>query len=413
MNQFRIRLTCTLLVLAGAALAQPGNPLPQEEWQPGRLISARQLENWSAAQVQAQSGRAFVQYGQPIIENGVELWELSIVTTGLGDELVPITAQLFVPVEAPRETAPLFVYGSGTTGLAAQCAPSRETLLPTPLGYYRELLAAYAGRGFVTVFPDYLGFDDPDRPQSYFHAQSEAHVLLDSARAVREFFELTGRSAELLPDTFFGGYSQGGHAAFAVADRHLEYAPDVLLRGVIGFAATTDVEALMREAAFYSPYIVLSYLDAYGPVQVDPSEILAARWLPGLESNAGSVCVDRAQQIYPMDGAELYTSEFHTALMAGNVASAAPGFATALTANRTGLSGHGVPALVIQGGRDVIVSDAVQETFVAELCTAGSPVQYVNHPTARHRDTRPAGFEQSLLWMRSLLEPGSVPPSDC
>lgn len=410
MKQFRIQLLCTVLALAGAALAQP---LPQDEWQPGRLVSATQLESWTAFEVQAQSSRAFVQYGQPIIENGVELWELSFVTTGRGGELRPVTAQLFLPVDAPRETAPLFVYGSGTTGIAAQCAPSRETLLPTPLGYYRELLAAYAGRGFVTVFPDYLGFDDPDRPQSYFHAQSEAQVLLDSARAVREFFDTTGRSAGLLPDTFFGGYSQGGHAAFAVADQQRDYAPDVLLRGVIGFAATTDVEALMREAAFYSPYIVLSYLDVYGPVQVDPAEILGARWLPGLESNAGAVCVDRAQQIYPMDGSGMYTAEFHAALLAGNTASAAPGFATALAANNTGLTGHGVPALVIQGGRDVIVSDGVQERFVTELCETGSPVRYVNYPSARHRDTRPAGFEESLLWMRSLLEPGSVPPSDC
>ena len=413
MNQFRNYILTAVLALTGAALSQPTQTLPQEEWQPGRLISAEWLESWSAQEVQAQSGRAFVQYGQPIIENGVELWELSVVTTGLGSELVTVTAQLFLPVGTSGEAAPLFVYGSGTTGIAAQCAPSRETLLPAPLGYYRELLAAYAGRGFVTVFPDYLGFDDPDRPQSYFHAQSEAHVLLDSARAVREFFEQTSRSSELLPDTFFGGYSQGGHAAFAVADRHLDYAPDVLLRGVIGFAATTDVEALMREAAFYSPYIVLSYLDAYGPVQVDPAQILALRWLPGLEGNAGSVCVDRAQQIYPMDGASMYTREFNDALMAGNLASVVPGFATALAANNTGLSGHGVPALVIQGGRDVIVSDAVQERFVAELCEAGGPVSYVNYPTARHRDTRPAGFEESLQWMRSLLEPGGVPPSNC
>lgn len=399
--------------LSSIALAQPSAPLPEEEWQPGRLISAELLDTWPANQVQSQSAAAFAHYGQPIIENAVELWELSVATTGHGAEFVPVTAQLFVPVAPPRGEAPLFVYGSGTTGIAAACAPSRETLLPAPLGNYRELMAAYAGRGFATVFPDYLGFDDPDRPQSYFHAQSEAHVLLDSARAAREFYDSRGQQEQLLQDTFFGGYSQGGHAAFAVADMQQEYAPDVLLRGVIGFAATTDVEALMGEAAYYSPYIVMSYRDIYGPVQVNPSEILAARWLPGLDSEAGSVCVDRAQQIYPMEGRSMYTAAFNEALETGNLAAVAPGFATALNANSTGLSGHGVPSLVIQGGRDVIVSDAVQERFVERLCEAGSAVKYSNYPTARHRDTRPAGFEESLLWMRELLEAGRVPPSDC
>lgn len=394
--------------------AQPDpGALEPGTWGPSRLIAAEHVVRWTPQEVQARAAGAFSPYGLPIVENAVDLWLLTVATTGLDGNLVPITAQLFVPVDPPRGASPLFVYGSGTTGIGASCAPSREALLPQPLGMYRELLAPYAGRGFVTVFPDYLGFDDPLRPQSYFHALSEAHVLLDSARAVREFFVTQGRTAEMLDAAFFGGYSQGGHAAFAVADNHLSYAPEVPLRGVMGFAGTTDVQALMGEAAFYAPYIVLSYRSVYGPDQVDPAQIFASRWLPNLESTAGSVCVDRAQVVYPFDGPSMYTPAFESALRRNDLHSVVPGFAAALDANNTGLSGHGVPSLVIQGGRDIIITDPVQERFVRALCNQGSAVRYVNYPTARHRDTRPAGFEASISWMRQLLAPGAVAPSDC
>lgn len=416
-----LALARPLLVLLSCAWAwAAANPavtslsaLPEEAWTAGRLIEATHLQRWTAQQVHAQSVLAFGSHGQPPVENGVDLWQLRVATTGLDGDVVAVTAQFFHPVEPLAGSSPLFVYGSGTTGVGPACAPSRETLLPQPLGYYRELLAPYAARGFATVFPDYLGFDDPTRPQAYFHALSEAHVLLDAARAVREFYDRLAIADELQEAVFFGGYSQGGHAAFAVADHHRSYAPDVDVRGVIGFAATTDVAALLGEAAYYAPYVVLSYRSVYGADKVDPAQVLGERWLRDLDATAGTICVDRAQQVYPFAGAPMYTAAFERGLRQGDLSAAAPGFADALKANHTGLSGHGVPALVIQGGRDVIVSDRVQERFVAALCQAGSDVQYVNYPTARHRDTRPAGFEASIAWMHHMLVPDLPAPNNC
>lgn len=409
---FRLLVVIGLLA-ALPVFAQPLPLLPESEWQPGRLVAAELLGRWSAEEVQARSAPAFSGYGLPVIENAVDLWRLRVATSGFDGGLTTVTAQLFVPVNPPRGASSLFVYGSGTTGIAARCAPSREYELPVPLGYYRELLASYAGRGFVTVLPDYLGFDEPGGPQAYFHALSETHVLLDAASAVRELFDLTERESELHDSLFFGGYSQGGHAAFAVADNYRLYAPEVPLRGVLSFAGTADVQALLSEAAYYAPYVVLSYRAIYGAALIEPALILASRWLPNLAAEGALACVDRVQVMYPYDGAALFTPEFNDALQQGDVSEVAPGFAAALAENSTGLTGHGVPALVIQGGRDVIVSDAVQERFVERLCALGSAVRYVNYPLARHRDTRPAGFEDSIAWMLQLRQSEASPPSDC
>lgn len=409
-----LRLALLTLMLAwplASALAQPAPPGWPDDARPGQLLEAVFLERWDPAEVQARAGVAFGAYGPPVIENAVDLWRLRFVTTGLDGGPAVITGQAFTPAAAPHGDAPLLVYGAGTTGLAAACAPSRERELPVPLGYYRELLAPFAGRGVVVVLPDYLGFDDPQRPQAYFVAEAEAHVMLDAARATRALFATGAPVGGLRDDVFVGGYSQGGHAAFAAADRHAAYAPELLLRGAIGYAATTDVAALLATAAYYAPYVLLAYRDAYG-YAIDPAQVLAPRFLPDLTREAGGICVDRAQQVYPYDVAAAYTPAFSRALQAGRPEAAAPAFARALAANATGLTGHGLPALVIQGGQDVIVRDATQEAFVAALCAAGSAVDYLNVPQARHRDTRPAGFEATLTWVWTLVA-GLPAPSTC
>jgi len=405
------------LALAAAASAQPTPELPLSlaletaEAAPGRLVEATWSERWSAEEVQRRAGPVFGAYGPPRVENAVDLWQLRFHTTDLDGSVATVAAQAFTPVASPRGAPPLLVYGSGTTGVAARCAPSRERELPAPLGAYRELLAPFAARGIAVVLPDYLGFDDPARPQAYFVAEAEARVMLDAARAVGELYARFGGLGPLRPDVVAAGYSQGGHAAFAAADRRSEYAPDVALRGVVGFAATTDVAALLATAAYYAPYVLLAYRSTYGAA-IDPAQVLAPRFLANLEREAGSICVDGAQRVYPYDGASAYATEFHRALQAGAPEVAAPAFARALAMNATGLSGHGLPAMLVQGGQDVIVRDATQQRFAARLCAAGSAVAYVQVALARHRDTRPAGFEPAVAWVwgRVAQEPA---PTTC
>ena len=409
-----VTLVLTLLLIApwltqASAQTQPAAALALP---PGSLVEAVYEERLSPAAVQQAATSSFGRFGIPSVDNAVDVYRLQYVTTGLEGEAAVVSASLFVPVEPPRGAAPLYVFGSGTTGLAGVCAPSREAELPQPLGDYRGYLAPYAGRGIVTVFPDYLGFEDPARPQAYFHAASEAHVMLDAARATRMLFTEAPWLGELQDAVLMGGYSQGGHAAFAAADLRPWYAPEVPLLGMIGYGATTDVRPLFLEGPFYSPYVLASWSAIYGYEQVDPAAVLAERWLPSLEREALSVCVDRAQQIYPFDVDAMYTPAFARALRAGTLARDFPGLHALFEENNTGLSGHGLPALVVQGGRDVIVHDATQERFVAALCARGSAVQYLNVRDARHRDTRPAGFEAAVTWIWDRSA-GLPAPSAC
>jgi pimeloyl-ACP methyl ester carboxylesterase len=272
-------------------------------------------------------------------------------------------------------------------------------------------MLAYASAGFITVFPDYVGFNDPDRPQRYFSHAAEAHALLDAARAVKAFFGEFPQTVRPSGVVFTAGYSQGGHAAFAAADLRPSYAPEVGLRGVIGFAATTSVIALLKEGAYYAPFVLYSYAAMYGKQNIDPAVCLQERWARTLEADAGSLCVDEFQKYYPFDGSKLFRPEFYEALHGDRLAEEYPSLSEALAANQSGLSGHGLPALVVQGEADAIVTTASQGRFVEELERRGSAVRYLVLKGIQHRYTRPAGFQASIEWMESLAAGTAAPPA--
>lgn len=404
----RLTTACVALLICWGA-AQPNLPTPGE---PGTIIDVIAEGTVGPFEIQSLASHIFGSHGPPVIENSVEIYRIRYSSTGLDGEPVQVYAQLFVPkVPRPAER-PLYVFGSGTTGIADGCAPSQELAYPHPLGEYRPYLLSFAGRGFTTIIPDYLGFNDPDSYQSYFNAQAEAQVMLDAVRAVKDFYQREGARPQARRSVFLGGYSQGGHAAFAAADLRDRYAPEVELSGILGFGATTQVESLLREGPFYAPYIALSYSQDYGRENFDPARIFQPRWLPLLEEVAGQLCVDQVQLRYPFAARELYTEEFYMALFGFDLEQQFPSIAAVLDQNETGLSGHGLPALIVQGEDDVIVWTTTQNRFVRRLCDLGSKVQYLVYPGVRHRETRPVAFEESIAWMLSLAD-GQPAPSSC
>ena len=406
------RYRCLTLLLALLAPLSFSSGYAQA---PGALLELIPTGAYRPADIEALAAPLFAPHEVPPLAASVNTYRLRYATTDLDGSPAEIVAQLFVPVLTEETARPVYAFGAGTTGLAEPCAPSKEYEYSHPLGHYRAYLLAYASRGFIGVLPDYLGFNDPERTQAYFNARAEGRVMLDAVRATYAFFEAFGANADVNPSSvrpsgavFTAGYSQGGHAAFAAADLRPSYAPDVPLTGMIGYGATTNVERLLREGPYYAPYIVQSYAADF---EFDPAQVLAERWLPTLEAVANEKCVDQVQQFYPFD-ASVYAPTFADALYGDRLAEVFPEVKRVLDENRTGLSGHALPALVIQGDDDVIVRNPTQELFVEELCAAASPVLYLTFPGVRHRYTRQAGFEATVAWMEALAA-GERAPDTC
>jgi pimeloyl-ACP methyl ester carboxylesterase len=403
-----------LPALALAALAALGAPTASAQSAtrsaaPGALLEWSFREQCSPARIDELARPLFEGFESPNLRFAVDAYSLSFRSTDHDGSGAVIHAGLFVPRYVEPESRPVLVFGSGTTGISDACAPSLEVPEVRRWGHYRANMLAYASAGFITIFPDYLGFNDPERPQRYFSRQAEGHVLLDAARAARAFFAEYPQKVRPSGAVFTAGYSQGGHAAFAAADLQPSYAPEVRLRGVIGFAATTNVTTLLKEGAYYAPHVLYSYSSMYGRQQIEPADYLQERWARTLEIDANSMCVDEFQKLYPFDGRQLYRPEFYEALHGDRLGESYPALAAALFANRSGVSGHGLPALLVQGDADAIVTTASQTRFAEELRQAGSEVRLLVLKGIQHRYTRPAGFRASVEWMESLAAAAGSP----
>jgi predicted esterase len=329
---------------------------------------------------------------------------------------VSIRAEMFVPrVDAPAEF-PLFVYGAGTTGISNLCAPLDEDTRGRNWGQYQTHLLSYAGQGFITVLPHWQGYDDQTRKHNYFIAGLEATIMLDATRAVYEAFNknlLANISARPAQAVFYGGYSQGGHGAFAALDAATHYAPELPIKGIVGHATAPNVEALLRERPPLAPYIVYAYLNYYGGDVINPETVFLPNWLPTFYTDASTKCVDEAYQYYPADPKLLYRPEFIEALYGDRLAETFPIFKEALEINYVGNSpSTSVPVVLFHGGADAIVTPETHEHFIARLCNLGKNVTYKLYPEINHFQTRQFSFIDTVTWMRNILN-NQPPESQC
>lgn len=397
----RIVVALSLTLVSAAALcASPGSILEMEL--EGRL---------SAAEIDALTAELFNETPHPVAKHQVDIYWIRFETTDLDGTLVAVRAQIFVPIVKVPSLVPLYVFGPGSTGLVGPCRPSREHVAGIHWGLYRNHVLAHAAQGVIGVLPDYVGFEENSRIQPYFVALSEGRLLLDAIRAAQGFFRANPTRAVPSPKAFVAGYSQGGHAAFAAADLRLTYAPELQLGGVIGYGATTDIRALFLEFVVSAPLVVHVYSELYGRDQFNPRLILQNRWAAELALDVTTQCIGGIQAYYPWTPSELFTPSFLTALENDDLAAAYPSIHRIMELNSTGLSRHGVPALLLQGTEDIVVRVESQQQFVGRLCESGSRVKFVVYEGARH-DTRQIAFNEVQRWMRDRIR-SIIAPSDC
>jgi alpha-beta hydrolase superfamily lysophospholipase len=144
---------------------------------------------------------------------------------------------------------------------------------------------------------------------------------------------------------------------------------------------------------------------------VDPNLYLQPHFARTLEHDVTSMCIDQFQAYYSYDEAKVYAKPFAVSLFRHTLWNAYPSLFQRLNENRAGLDGHGVPALVVQGGSDFIVTSATQRAFVDGLRFRGSVVSYEDLPGVTHKAVRQAGFRMSVDWIK-LVARGDGPPTN-
>ncbi|MBX3013895.1 MAG: prolyl oligopeptidase family serine peptidase [Caldilineaceae bacterium] len=382
----------------------------------GGLGNTLHMDTVTASEIDGLSGQFYPNSNFVPAQYDVDRYQIYFQTIDENDQPVSVRAELFIPRVDEWAAFPLFVYGSGTTGIGSTCAPLDELTRGRNWGNYRTHMLSYASQGYIAVLPLWQGYDDATRTHPYFVARLEGYLMLDAARAVYQFFD-----AALAPDTlaqpldaiFFSGYSQGGHGAFAADQFAPWYAPELSIKGVIGHATAPSVEALLRERPSLAPYIIYAYSTYYGPYVISPENVFLPQWLPNFTQDVTSKCVDEVYQYYPLQAGQIYRPEFLNALFSGQLSAGYPAFKQVLDLNYVGSSiNPNTPALLLHGATDPIVTPRTNETFMAQICALGKRVTYRLYPGVDHFVTRQHAFVDTLHWMQEVLN-GGTPPSDC
>ena len=236
----------------------------------GQLLQARKLTGEAA--LKSAGKNFFVKYR----------------SVGLDDKAINVTGVVSLPKgKAPKRGWPVISYDHGTTGIADQCAPSRDaTDNPAHLynSYAYPLLNRWLKAGYAVVRTDYQGLGTAG-VHEYLVGVSEGRSTLDIVRAARALDKrISNRFA-------IAGHSQGGHAALWAAKLAPKWTPDLKLGGTVAFAPASHISELISAVrAVTSPGGGLSALGSLIVRAIDVTN-------PGL--NLSSLFTDKFAALYP------------------------------------------------------------------------------------------------------------------
>lgn len=285
-----------------------------------------------------------------------------------------------------------------TTGAAARCAPSVGLDPFDTIEGLADLLA----RGYTVAATDYPGMGLPG-PSSYLIGASEAHSVLDIARAAANI-----PAAHASDRVLLWGHSQGGQAVVFAAEEAAAYAPDlhVLAAGVaapaVDLATLLDDDIGTVSGVTIGSYAFTAYADAYDV----PLESILTAW-------ASAVVPSMAQLCLLGQNAQLHT--LASPLVGSFLASdpkTTPPWDQILAENTPGSVRLQMPLFVAQGETDTLVHPSATAAFVARECGLGTNVQYLSIPKTGHGLVALKALNELLPFLSEAVE-GRMPNSTC
>ena len=365
-----------------AAFALSALPLAGAAAPPGTLISA-----------------------DPVVEapGGMQAWKVRYWTTSDKGAEIEVTGMVVAPREAlPATPRKVLAWTHGTWGVAQKCAPSLGT----------SFFAATSGlgdairRGYTVVAPDYPGLGSA-MPHPYLGGVSTANSVLDAVRAARSIpGAATGSSFAVW------GESQGGHAALWTGQRARSYAPDLTLTGIAAAAPPTDLVENLRSGsdpsvrAFLTAFTAYSWSQHYGA----PLSTLGKRSTQGVITRlAQNNCIVVGAK--PKLGTMLGVLVLRRDLKDVDLGRIQP-WARISRDNSPSARDPGVPVLIAQNPRDVIVSAPVTQAYARKLCRNGARLRYVTISGQGHETSAKDTVGVTLDWIDARFA-GRPAPSDC
>lgn len=242
---------------AGPAAATGARPGPGRER--GSVVSSQQVAHFSVRQARAYLHAAG--FGSPAARHGVDIFRIVYRTISPAGKPDTASGVLALPAD-PRPVLPVVEFSHGTMVAKADA--------PSVAAGDRAEVTLFAGAGYATVEPDYLGLGLGPGPQPYLDPAAETSASVDMLRAA---YAVAAREHQRLASrVLLTGFSEGGQAAMALghalqqgAIRHLRLAavapvsgPYDLLNAELPAALDPAGPLNPKFAAFYLSYWVVA-----------------------------------------------------------------------------------------------------------------------------------------------------------
>jgi pimeloyl-ACP methyl ester carboxylesterase len=299
-----------------------------------------------------------------------------------GRPVVSSAVVLIPPGSAPAGGWPVIVWAHGTSGVARQCAPS----LMRDVYYGEEGLFPMTRAGFAVIAVDYHGLGT-EGVHEYVSKRAQTNDVVFSVPAAR------AAVAALGPRWVVDGHSQGGLAAWGVAERErTRHDPGYL--GAIAVAPASHLDwaltrmAPSKDAAFYLDYMAWA-IRARTPT-FKPSDMLTGAALARYPDITTKGCFYYAYAKFLGDAAPPRLTR------GWDKTAAARRF---FSENQIGAHTGG-PLLVIGGEGDRTVPIAAVRWASARACARGASLQLRTYPGLDHDPVMMNSTPDQLAWIR-------------
>jgi dienelactone hydrolase len=302
----------------------------------------------------------------------------------------------------PRGGWPLIAWDHGTTGVTANCAPSK---MPD-LAAYARFVATFVAAGYVVVAPDYEGLGLPGELHNYADIPSEARSTIDAVTAAHQFVRPLRRGWVV------AGHSQGGQASLGTSEFASTRVPFLPLLGTVALAPATHLDEALDILGAQQPASALTAPEAaflmisvkVNDPAFDAASILTPQFAAGIRAaqQRGLCYVQLADWYARHPVPRLFKRDWRTSWPLKQFASRnSPG-------NQLGAG----PVFLGQGLADRTIPPPLTAQMGVKLCQLGTPVDSRTYPGVNHIGLPHAADRDVLAWVRDRFG-GKPAPSNC
>jgi len=323
---------------------------------------------------------------EPATVEGATTYRVMYLSESLEGDPIVVTGTVVVPTaEPPVGGRPVLTIAHGTTGIADECAPSKD-------GAAELAIAGPAvERGWIVAVTDYEGLGTPGR-HPYLVGESEGRGVIDAALAAADLPD-----AEASPTTMIGGYSQGGHGALWAGEVAASWAPDLDVVGTFAGAPATELDIILGAAGSpgvsgFATMIVAGFAAAYP--EADPALLLTDEGVDRLDAVEEGCTGDVFAAVADLDPAEL--------VRPGGPST--PPWPELAADNNPGQVATDAPVLIIHSEQDDVVPVFLSGILFERMCGTGQAAERRVLPDGGgHGEAAGVVYPQALEWFDRLL----------